>query len=113
MSYKEVFFFTDGNILNGDITYGNVKGIYYDGEETAYGICKGMTIEQVEEILGTPSGIHISYYSELYKENNTIMKYEAEDYTVIIEIDDKGKTVQSISIWRKEDSDSLSNPDDE
>ena len=98
LSYDEIFFLTDGNILNDNITYGDVIGIYYTGEETMYGIYEGMPLEQVEEILGNPNGTYISYYSELYAENNMIIKYEAGEYTVFFEIDDESKTVQSISI---------------
>lgn len=102
LSYDETFFLTDGNILNDTITYGDVTGVYYTGERTIYGVHKGMPLEEVKEILGEPNDTYIAYSSELYEENNLIIKYGAGEYTVLFEMDDEDKTVRSISIWRNE-----------
>ena len=103
LAYDDIYFFTDGLILKDSITYGDVMGIYYTGDETVYGIQIGMPLEQVKEILGSPDNTYSSHYSELYNDNNLIVNYKAGEYEVNFEIDDKNETVQSISVWKEEE----------
>lgn len=102
LSYDELFFLTDGFMINGRITHGKVTGIYYIGEESVYGVHIGMPLDQVEELLGDPYGTSISHYSELYTDNNIIVQYRAGGYAAIFEIDDESDLVCSISIWQEE-----------
>ncbi len=101
LSYDDVYFFTDGYILDDSITDGEVTGIYYTGDETVYGVHIGMPLEQVEEILGDPNNTYTSHYSELRADNNIILNYMAGEYKVDFE-SDESEMIQSISIWKNE-----------
>ncbi|WP_242975254.1 DUF4309 domain-containing protein [Anaerovirgula multivorans] len=102
LSYDKTYFLTDGIIIDDSISYGTVGGIYYTGEATIYGIHIGMLLREVEEILGKPNHTYISDNSELYFDNNLIVKYKAGAHTVIFEIENGSETVQSISLWKEE-----------
>jgi hypothetical protein len=100
--YDDIYFFTDGFILNKEITYGKVTEIYYTGEESIYGIQIGTALEQVKETLGSPNNTYISHYSELYIDDNLIVNYRAGEYEANFEIDDESEMVHSVSIWKVE-----------
>lgn len=103
LSYDDIHFFTDGIISNDNITYGNVAGIYYTGGETKYGTHVGMSLKQVEEILGSPDHTYTAQSSELYGDNHLIARYIKGEYTVKFEVDNESEKVQSISIWREKE----------
>ena len=102
LSYQDTYFFTDGILSNRGITYGDVIGIYYTGDEALYGIHTGMSFEQIEAILGKPNDQYTSQNSEIYNENNLILIYRTDNYKVEFELGGESKTVQSISIWKEE-----------
>ena len=103
LSYDDTYFFTDGLIQNdGSTTYGNLSGIYYTGDDTIYNIQMGMTSEQVEDILGKADEIYTSHNSELFSDDNIIMKYYAGGYSAIFEVDDLSERVRSISMWKED-----------
>lgn len=103
LSYDDIHFFTDGIISNDNTTYGNVAGIYYTGGEAKYGTNVGMSLKQVEEILGSPDHTYTAQSSELYGDNHLIVRYIKGEYTVKFEVDNESEKVQSISIWREKE----------
>jgi len=104
LAYEDVFLLTDGVVLDDGLTYGTLVGILYIGQNPVYGIQIGMTREEVEAVLGAPNHTYISENSELYADQQTIVRYRAGDYTADIEISHENGTVQSISIWEADKS---------
>ncbi len=91
LKYGDTYFFVSDN---------QVTGIYYTGNNEIYGVQIGMDQEQVEEILGTPSDLYTSLYSELYPDEPLILKYKAGKYIVNFEINTENKKVSSIAIFQ-------------
>lgn len=85
------YFDADNNVVAGDVVM--------ISKDRAYGINSGMTMEEVEGILGEPDMV-IDYSSEAVESElfgtNTCAYYETGDYEVIIEYDRWVKTVMKI-----------------
>ncbi len=88
--------------INFFISEGKVTGVQYNGNAEAYGIKKGMDVEQVKEILGKPSSSYNSLYGELYINEPLILQYNVKSYAVKIEIDNKTNKVISIAVFQEE-----------
>ncbi len=98
LAYGETYFLTDGSIYDDHTSYGTVVSIYYTGKEAVYGICAGMSSQQVKDALGSPNDTYISEGSELYPDGSLIAVYKAGKYTAAFVMNGESETVQSIWI---------------
>lgn len=104
LKYEYVFFQTNGDIdKDGSADYGTIVGIHVD---ESYGIKKGMSIDEVVDILGKPDGKHI--YDELDEDGYGVVDpalwYLTGSYALKIPYNNDTKKIYDIEIsyWRED-----------
>lgn len=99
LSYDDIMFLTNGYDETGEV----VSILFFDKNAEVFGIKLGMTMKEIEKVLGTPdetTSLKDNEQSELYMDNWTT-KYKLGNYELTFVHEDKDGPVEWFSLWQK------------